>query len=519
MNRVSDRWKFLLLLTGQLIISGALNAQTVLPSGADPVIDDRQSAASDVVETAVADLSFLLSLYEGSATGSGLRRQLRDDYFPLFDQMVISNQVFRGVNLTVDRSQSDYLDCLAGLTFFSAHLDVIAPEGGESKFFTVERGVVSAGQSNVTSVKVIISRGEDKFQLTYRLVDRSEDDIDQNAVWRIVDLVSGSGSLLSSMKVRISDVYDRAVSLDANPYRHVVQALLNDNKEKQVDSNQWCQPVADRALGESAADTTDEVDRNDLYEVKTAFSGEPYDIYVEVTPDGTVLYQDDIILGADGDVAQAVSGLDFSRLRLWSNATVPYIIDESVSDRALVLRAMQEWSDKTPVQFTEANESHKNILIFTDGDGCRSSIGMIGGRQYIVLDSQCTYGTVLHEIGHTLGLIHEHNRDIRDQYISVKLRNVLHNKERNFYKHPAGHPVSDAYCYGSIMHYSEYAFSMSPALKTIQVKGGSKVGQRKQLSSCDVGRVRKLYQSLAKDSKPGAAERETAELEAAGGKK
>jgi hypothetical protein len=107
---------------------------------------------------------------------------------------------------------------------------------------------------------------------------------------------------------------------------------------------------------------------------------------------------------------------------------------------------------------------------------------------------------VLHEIGHTLGLIHEHNRDDRDNFVNINLRNVQYDKEWNFYKHPPGHPVTDGYCYSSVMHYPEYAFAIRSTVKTIEVKRGSqRIGQRTQLSSCDVTRVRKIYGPLVRD--------------------
>ena len=194
------------------------------------------------------------------------------------------------------------------------------------------------------------------------------------------------------------------------------------------------------------------------------------------------------------------SGLDFRNLRFWPGAVVPYIIDSTITDAALVVEAVQEWDKNTPVTFVEAGVDDKNYLIFTSVEGCRSSLGMIGGRQFITLSDKCSYRAVLHEIGHTLGLIHEHNRNIRDKHVRVNLRNVLYEKEHNFQKYPPGHPVSDGYCYGSVMHYPEYAFAISRELKTIEVIGNQKIGQRTRLSSCDISRVRKLYSPMARAS-------------------
>jgi len=153
-------------------------------------------------------------------------------------------------------------------------------------------------------------------------------------------------------------------------------------------------------------------------------------------------------------------------------------------------------------KFIAATDSDDNFLVFTEGEGCRASLGMKRrGRQDIVLSKKCGYGAILHEIGHTLGLIHEHNREDRDNFVDVKLKNVQHQKEHNFRKHPPGYPVDDAYCYDSIMHYSEYAFAISRGLKTIDA-ANYKVGQRKWLSACDLRRIRQLYTPLARKSPP-----------------
>ena len=81
---------------------------------------------------------------------------------------------------------------------------------------------------------------------------------------------------------------------------------------------------------------------------------------------------------------------------------------------------------------------------------CSSSLGRIGGRQVISVGSAgteytdmsccnptpygsnvtitCTKGNILHQIGHALGLYHEHSRPDRDSYITVVLENVMPGK-------------------------------------------------------------------------------------------
>ena len=44
---------------------------------------------------------------------------------------------------------------------------------------------------------------------------------------------------------------------------------------------------------------------------------------------------------------------------------------------------------------------------------------MVGGEQKIWLREYCGVGAVIHEIGHAVGLLHEHQRNDRDTYIWV----------------------------------------------------------------------------------------------------
>ncbi|MCA9069566.1 MAG: hypothetical protein KDA84_11615, partial [Planctomycetaceae bacterium] len=169
----------------------------------------------------------------------------------------------------------------------------------------------------------------------------------------------------------------------------------------------------------------------------------------------------------------------------WPLGIVPYVIHPNVGHalKREILLGVGEFDAATNIRLRpRTNESdYVEFIARTeqeiDGALGRSHVGRQGGRQFIELlqttDSSsptknAKKGTVLHELGHAIGLWHEHQRMDRDQHITILWDNITAKKRKFLFftlddpiKTSFGRHVRDGIDIGpydpqSIMHYSPY---------------------------------------------------------------
>ncbi|XP_076181584.1 zinc metalloproteinase nas-13 [Ptiloglossa arizonensis] len=186
----------------------------------------------------------------------------------------------------------------------------------------------------------------------------------------------------------------------------------------------------------------------------------------------------------------------------WPGGVVPYMLSPyfNAEQRKLISDAMNDYHKYTCIKFKPYKGEESDYVRITAGNsGCWSSVGRIGGRQDVNLQVPgCLVkkGTVIHELMHAVGFLHEQSRFERDEFVSIQWNNILSGHSGNFEK--ASKQTTDAfgvgYDYGSVMHYSANAFSRN-GQPTILPRGVSKdqLGQREGFSKRDIQKIRKMY--------------------------
>lgn len=172
---------------------------------------------------------------------------------------------------------------------------------------------------------------------------------------------------------------------------------------------------------------------------------------------------------------------NFLTTNLWNGPTIPYVLSISnTTYRDRMLAAIAHWNSRTTVQLAQiaAPPTSGNYILFTDATlscttshpCCRSNLGP---RSPTRVDSRCNdLGASIHEIGHAIGLAHEHIRPNRNTYITGVPTGA------DWDINATGAELSD-YDYQSVMHYASAGTTMTKV-------GGGTVPYNTVLSPYDI---------------------------------
>lgn len=176
---------------------------------------------------------------------------------------------------------------------------------------------------------------------------------------------------------------------------------------------------------------------------------------------------------------------------LWPDGIIPYEIEPGFSARALqdIEEAVHEWNSRTVLTFV-ARTTESSFVQFRprssvpERPACSAAVGYraSGARAVWLRDPQgCGVRATVHEIGHVIGLRHEHQRKDRDLHIQLSDA-LLTGPSR--YSYSNIRPVSGRYDYASAMHYSGGIDSIPP---------GMPIRSSTWLSVGDIDGVARLY--------------------------
>ena len=181
----------------------------------------------------------------------------------------------------------------------------------------------------------------------------------------------------------------------------------------------------------------------------------------------------------------------------WTNSTVVYrLIGMSSSVRSELQKSFNEWTTKTNIRFKERTNESNYVTISSSGDNSNSGVatlGMFGSQGYIRLGTRATAVVIIHEIGHTLGYIHEQNRSDRDSFVRINFQNIQDNAVSQFFKSNSASLVTSQFDINSTMMYGSYTFTKNGQPTITDLNGNVLPRRQAQVSSLDISGTNAIY--------------------------
>lgn len=173
---------------------------------------------------------------------------------------------------------------------------------------------------------------------------------------------------------------------------------------------------------------------------------------------------------------------------------VPYVIDGGVpvATRNEIASAMAHWEDYSIVRFSPRTSEPGYIQFQDPGDGsCSANVGYLESARLVRLAEECGTGNAVHEIGHSLGLMHTQQRNDRDSH-------VLYYPDRTtapsqYQKLGSAGLDIGRYDITSIMHYGSYFFPSGSLPVMTKLDGSLIAANRSALTTCDTYTVEQIH--------------------------
>jgi len=187
--------------------------------------------------------------------------------------------------------------------------------------------------------------------------------------------------------------------------------------------------------------------------------------------------------------------------KVGSQFQIPYVIESGSANLTNLNAAITQFNKTfSNIQFVARTTQTDFVNFFFDpgqpGTQCEAVVGRAGGEQQVGGQANCTVATILHEMGHTVGLLHEQSRPDRNTYVTPNYSNFIKGSIANF------NPIVDgAQTFGtsfddaSIMEYPAFSFSRNggPAMEAIPA--GIPLSNQVGYTAADIDGIERLYGS------------------------
>jgi hypothetical protein len=180
-------------------------------------------------------------------------------------------------------------------------------------------------------------------------------------------------------------------------------------------------------------------------------------------------------------------------VEIWPAGEIPYCYTSSFtsSEKAIIEYSMTSWERESNIKFIETKCDVRVVLISKSKSNCAT----LGYREFPILQlTNITLFVVEHELGHIIGLPHEHQRPDRDNFVVIHWENIIPEYYDQFEISPESDWAYDytryPYDYNSIMHYDSFAFSANGG-ETIETNGRQTWNY--DITDTDYAKVKDMY--------------------------